>query len=61
VSIQVVVPVAGTKVLLAVKEVPVPFHHLSVVVSSIATETVLMLAPVPAEAVPVMVPVQLVP
>lgn len=53
-----VVPVAGTKVCeVALKEVP--FHHLFVLVSSMATAVVEMV-PVEFEvAFPVMVPVQL--
>jgi hypothetical protein len=57
---QVAVPVALTDVwLVALNEVP--SHHLPVEVSSMATDTAEMVAPGPAEAVPVIVPVQLAP
>ena len=54
-------PVAATKVwLVALNEVP--FHQRLVVVFSMATETPVMVVPVPEfdEAVPVIVPVQFV-
>jgi hypothetical protein len=59
-----VVPVAATKVwLVALKPFVGPVHHFPAVVSSIATALLAMLVPAPAfePAVPVIVPVQLLP
>ena len=61
-SIQVVVPLTGTKLwLLALNDEPP--HHLSVAMSSMASVVVLIVVPAPAfdEAVPVISPIQLVP
>ncbi len=61
-NIQVVLPVGGKKI-----SVPrlneEPFHHLPVVVSSMATDTLVIVDPSPEfdEAVPVMTPVQSAP
>jgi hypothetical protein len=56
-SNQVVVPVTGTKVwVLAAKAVP--FHHVVVLVSSMATLVLAMVVPGTDEAVPVTGPVQ---
>jgi hypothetical protein len=56
------VPVAATKVSLAALN-ELPFHHLDVLVFSIATTTLTTVVPVPEldEAVPVIFPVQLPP
>jgi hypothetical protein len=62
VNIQVVLPLAGKKVwVLALN--PEPFHHLPVVVSSMATDTLVIVDPSPEfdEAVPVITPVQSAP
>ena len=57
---QVVVPLTGTKVWVPSVN-PEPLHHWPVVVSSMASSVELMVAPVPGEAVPVIVPVQSAP
>jgi hypothetical protein len=59
-SIQVVVPVTGTQVWVLAANFQ-PFHQSLVVVSSMDTSDLEMLAPAPAAAVPVIVPVQFVP
>jgi hypothetical protein len=60
VYIQVVVPETGRKVCLEAANLE-PFHQSLLVVSSMDTRVLEMLAPAPAAAVPVIVPVQFVP
>ncbi len=53
-------PLTGTNIWVASVN-PEPFHHLLVVVSSMASSVAVMDAPVPGHAEPVIVPVQSAP